>query len=47
MLDLTGVVAEPVGRPSDDFAAATLAGAMLGVMFSAELYWSSIRAPTC
>ncbi len=37
--DVTGVVAERVGRPSDDFAVATLAGAIMGVMLSAELYW--------
>ncbi|HTW08681.1 MAG TPA: TetR family transcriptional regulator [Acidimicrobiales bacterium] len=37
--DLTGVVAERAGRPSDDFAVATLAGAIMGVMLSAELYW--------
>ena len=36
---LTDVVAERVGRPSGDFAVATLAGAMLGVMISAEFYW--------
>ena len=37
--DVTGVVAERAGRASDDFAVATLAGAILGVMLSAELYW--------
>lgn len=37
--DLTGVVAERAGQPRDDFAVATLAGAVLGVMLSAELYW--------
>jgi AcrR family transcriptional regulator len=37
--DFTGVVAERAGRPSDDFAVATLAGAIIGVMLSAELYW--------
>ncbi len=37
--DLAAVVAERAGRPADDFAAATLAGAVMGVMISAELYW--------
>ena len=37
--DLTAIVAERAGRPSDDFAVATLAGAVMGVMLSAELYW--------
>ena len=37
--DLTGVVAERAGRPTDDFGVATLAGAIMGVMLSAELYW--------
>lgn len=36
---LTDVVAERTGRPSDDFAVATLAGAILGVMISVEFYW--------
>lgn len=37
--DVTAVVAERAGRPSDDFVVTTLAGAILGVMLSAELYW--------
>jgi AcrR family transcriptional regulator len=37
--DITEIVAERAGRPSDDFAIATLAGAVMGVMLSAELYW--------
>ena len=37
--DVTAVVAERAGRPTDDFAVATLAGAIMGVMLSAELYW--------
>jgi len=36
---LTDVVAERAKRPSGDFAVATLAGAILGVMISAEFYW--------
>lgn len=36
---LTAVVAERAGRQADDFAIGTLAGAMLGVMIAAELYW--------
>lgn len=36
---LTTVVAERTGRPADDFSIGTLAGAMLGVMISAEFYW--------
>ncbi len=37
--DITAVVAERAGRPTDDFAIATLAGAIMGVVLSAELYW--------
>ena len=37
--DLTGVVAERAARQGDDFAVVTLAGAILGVMVSAEFYW--------
>ncbi len=36
---LTDVVAERAGRPGDDFAVASLAGAILGVLISAEFYW--------
>jgi AcrR family transcriptional regulator len=36
---ITGVVAQRVGRKADDLAVATLAGAILGVMISAEFYW--------
>jgi len=36
---LTDVVAERAGRPQGDFAIATLAGAVLGVMLAAELHW--------
>lgn len=36
---LTAVVAERAGRPADDFSIGTIAGAMLGVMIAAELYW--------
>ena len=36
---ITGLVAERVGRTVDDFEVSTLAGAMLGVMISAEFYW--------
>ena len=35
---ITDLVAERVGRASDDFAVCTQAGAILGVMFSAEFY---------
>lgn len=37
--DVTTIVAERAGRTSDDFAVATLAGGIMGVMLSAELYW--------
>lgn len=36
---LTGLIAERTGRDADDFAVHTLAGAMIGVMISAEFYW--------
>lgn len=36
---ITVVVADRLGRTSDDFAVATLAGAILGVMISAEFHW--------
>lgn len=36
---ITDVVAQRVGRPTDDFAVETLAGAILGVMISAEFHW--------
>jgi len=36
---ITDLVAERVGRSADDFAVSTLAGAILGVMISAEFYW--------
>ncbi|MGO9341123.1 MAG: TetR family transcriptional regulator [Acidimicrobiales bacterium] len=36
---ITGLIAERVGRTSDDFEVSALAGAMLGVMISAEFYW--------
>ena len=36
---ITDVVADRVGRESDDFAVATLAGAVLGVMIAAEFHW--------
>jgi AcrR family transcriptional regulator len=36
---LTDVVAERAGRAGDDFAASTLAGAIVGVMISAAFYW--------
>ena len=36
---LTDVVAERGKRPSGDFEVATLAGAILGVVISAEFYW--------
>lgn len=37
--DITAVVAVRSGLPSDDFAVATVSGAIMGVMLSAELYW--------
>ena len=37
--DITAVVAVRSGLPSDDFAVATVSGAIMGVIFSAELYW--------
>jgi AcrR family transcriptional regulator len=39
MRQLTGLIAERVGHDADDFAVHTLAGAMIGVMISAEFYW--------
>ena len=36
---LSEIVAERAKRPNSDFAVATLAGAILGVMISAEFYW--------
>jgi AcrR family transcriptional regulator len=36
---VTDVVAERTGGKPDDFGAATLAGAILGVMIAAELHW--------
>jgi len=42
---ITGLVAERVGRTADDFEVSTLAGAMLGVMISAEFYW--VEHPEC
>lgn len=36
---ITEVVAERAGRQPDDFAVATLAGAILGVLISAEFHW--------
>ena len=36
---ITDVVAERAKRERDDFAVATLAGALLGVMISAQLHW--------
>jgi AcrR family transcriptional regulator len=39
MRQLTGLIAERAGRDADDFAVHTLAGAMIGVMISAEFYW--------
>ncbi len=39
MRQITDVVAARVGRGPDDFAVSTLAGAILGVMISAEFYW--------
>lgn len=36
---ITDVVAERTGRKPDDFGAATLAGAILGVMIVAEFHW--------
>lgn len=40
---LTAVVAERTGRQAGDFSVNTLAGAMLGVMIAAELYWVEHR----
>lgn len=37
---LAAVVAERAGTRSDSSSASTLAGAMLGVMIAAELYWA-------
>jgi AcrR family transcriptional regulator len=39
MRQLTGLIAERAGLGADDFAVHTLAGAMIGVMISAEFYW--------
>ena len=36
---VTDLAAERLGRPADDFGVCTLAGAFLGVLISAELYW--------
>ncbi len=36
---ITDLVAERVNRRAGDFAVSTLAGAILGVMISAEFYW--------
>ena len=36
---VTIILAERSGRPNGDFAVATLAGAIMGVMLSTELYW--------
>jgi AcrR family transcriptional regulator len=36
---VTDLVAERLGWPADDFGVYTMAGAFLGVMLSAELYW--------
>ena len=36
---LTEVAAERAGLPADDFGVYTMAGAILGVMVAAELYW--------
>ncbi|MGO9335310.1 MAG: TetR family transcriptional regulator [Acidimicrobiales bacterium] len=36
---ITDVIAERAGRTADDFAVQTLAGAILGVMISAEFHW--------
>ena len=36
---VTDLAAERLGRPADDFGVCTMAGAFLGVMLSAELYW--------
>lgn len=38
---LTEMVARQADRPEDDFAVRNLAGAILGVMLSAQLYWAS------
>jgi AcrR family transcriptional regulator len=40
---ITDVVADRAGHRGDDFAVATLAGAVLGVMVSALLYWVDHR----
>jgi AcrR family transcriptional regulator len=37
---ITELVARQAGRPEDDFAVRNLAGAILGVMISAEFYWA-------
>jgi AcrR family transcriptional regulator len=37
---VTGIAAERAGLSADDFAVYTLAGAVLGVMVAAELYWA-------
>lgn len=36
---ITEVIAERADRPPDDFGAATLAGAIVGVLIAAELHW--------
>ena len=38
---ITAVVAERAGRDPEDFRAATLAGAILGVAIAAEIYWAA------
>ena len=37
---VTELLAERLGRPQEDFALRTLAGAVLGVMLAAELHWA-------
>lgn len=39
MRQITDVVAERLGRPSDDFRVETVAGSILGVMIAAEFHW--------
>jgi hypothetical protein len=38
---ITELVARQAGRTEDDFAVRNLAGAILGVLLSAQLYWAS------
>lgn len=40
MTHVTDLVARQTGRDEDDFAVRNLAGAILGVMVSAEFYWA-------